>query len=106
MSYWAEFAYAGAPGAGREGGGPHRSAWDSSSDVSARFMGLDTESDGGLRMSTERIRIQGIAGSVGCAEYPIADVSLARVRRLLAHSCDWGESKSIEEEIRTWRDPH
>ncbi|MEE9609178.1 MAG: carboxylesterase family protein, partial [Myxococcota bacterium] len=57
MSYWSEFAYAGAPGRGRRGELPEWSAWDDSSPTSPRFMQLDTPAGGGLRMSAEAITV-------------------------------------------------
>jgi para-nitrobenzyl esterase len=55
MSYWAEFAATGAPGRGRKGDLPLWSAWDEASDDSARFLVLDSEAGGGLRMSPDAI---------------------------------------------------
>ena len=47
MSYWAEFAYAGAPRRGRTGDLPPWEAWDG-----ARTMQLDTETGGGIRLTS------------------------------------------------------
>ncbi|MFI5366417.1 MAG: hypothetical protein ACHQ4J_12425, partial [Candidatus Binatia bacterium] len=49
MSYWAEFAYRGAPGRGRDGRQPEWSAWDNSASTTPKFMILDTPADGGAR---------------------------------------------------------
>ena len=45
-SYWAEFAVHGAPGRGRKGDLPEWKPWSDD----AKFMVLDTEADGGIRM--------------------------------------------------------
>jgi para-nitrobenzyl esterase len=55
MSYWAEFAANGAPGRGRKGELPLWKAWDESAPESDRFLVLDSESGGGLRMSADAI---------------------------------------------------
>ena len=53
MSYWAEFAYAGAPGRGRDGSLPPWGAWDGSRPSAPKFAVLDTSAGGGIRMSSE-----------------------------------------------------
>lgn len=55
MSYWAEFAYAGAPGRGRSGDLVEWTAWDDSARTSPKFIVLDTAAGGGLRMSNESV---------------------------------------------------
>jgi para-nitrobenzyl esterase len=55
MSYWAEFAYHGAPGRGRDGKLPEWTAWDNSTPQSPKFMILDTAAGGGLRMSPDAV---------------------------------------------------
>ncbi len=54
MSYWAEHAYSGAPGRGRDG---RESAWTpwSDADGQPKLMIFDTVADGGNRMSAEGI---------------------------------------------------
>lgn len=54
QSYWAEFAYTGIPGQGREGKLPDWSAWNPKQG-SAKFMILDTPAGGGLRMSSQEV---------------------------------------------------
>lgn len=65
MSYWAEFAYTGAPGRGREGEEPHWTAWDDSAPGAAKYIVFDSEEGGGLRMSSETVTqeevIEGVA---------------------------------------------
>ena len=53
MSYWAQFAHTGDPGRGRDGSLPPWSAWDDSRPDAPKFVVLDTEADGGIRMSSE-----------------------------------------------------
>jgi len=55
MSYWAEFAYTGDPGRGRDGEEPHWTAWDESGTAAAKFIVFDSEEGGGLRMSSEAV---------------------------------------------------
>lgn len=64
MSYWAQFAYTGDPGRGREGDLPTWGAWDESSDDSHKFIVLDTQEDGGIRMSAEAVTEETILASI------------------------------------------
>jgi para-nitrobenzyl esterase len=54
MSYWAQFAYTGDPGRGAHGDLPRWSAWSNAPDTS-KFMVIDSEAGGGLRMSSESL---------------------------------------------------
>jgi para-nitrobenzyl esterase len=54
QSYWAEFAYQGAPGSGRDGQEAPWLAWDGARDA-LKLLVLDTAADGGIRMSSEEI---------------------------------------------------
>jgi len=49
LSYWAEFAWTGAPGRGRGGALPPWPAWDPSRVEADKYHVLDTEQDGGIR---------------------------------------------------------
>ncbi|MDJ0790096.1 MAG: carboxylesterase family protein [Myxococcota bacterium] len=60
MSYWAQFAATGSPGSGRRGDLAEWRAWDDGSDGDPRFLVLDTEQDGGLRMASEEITMEGV----------------------------------------------
>jgi para-nitrobenzyl esterase len=60
MSYWAEFAYTGNPGRGRNGKQVEWSAWQNGSDETARLMILDSTLGDGIRMSPIRISIADI----------------------------------------------
>ncbi len=55
MSHWAQFAYAGDPGKGRNGDQPQWAAWDDSSGTSGKLMVFDTPAGGGSRMSSEGV---------------------------------------------------
>ena len=55
QSYWAEFAYSGAPGKGRDGKALEWKAWDNSSAESDKYLILDTPQDQGILMSSETI---------------------------------------------------
>ena len=59
-AYWAAFARDGSPGRGN-GSLPHWTAWAPDGD---RDMLLDTEADGGLRMSTEFETVEGLVGEI------------------------------------------
>jgi para-nitrobenzyl esterase len=64
MSYWTEFAGSGRPGRGRAGELPEWTAWDASSAEAPKFMVLDTEAGGGLRMSSESVTAQAVIAQV------------------------------------------
>jgi para-nitrobenzyl esterase len=53
MSYWAEFAYTGDPGRGRDGGQLRWEPWGGPDAETPRFIVLDSEEGGGLRMTSE-----------------------------------------------------
>ncbi|MEM7408735.1 MAG: carboxylesterase family protein [Myxococcota bacterium] len=50
LSYWAEFAWKGAPGRGRTRELPAWDAWDPSAPDAGKYLVLDTETGGGIRM--------------------------------------------------------
>ena len=54
-SYWAELAYSGAPGKGRDVEQPEWRPWDNSPGERDKFIIFDTPSDGGIRMSSDTI---------------------------------------------------
>ena len=51
QSYWAEFAYTGSPGKGREGNQPEWKAW--SNVIGPKYLVLDSQNDQGVYMSEE-----------------------------------------------------
>jgi len=55
MSYWAQFAYAGAPGRGRRGELPEWKPWSDAAPDAPRYVVLDTPAGGGVRMETDPI---------------------------------------------------
>jgi para-nitrobenzyl esterase len=57
MSYWAEFAYNGKPGRGRDGREQEWTGWVNKGEDSKRLMILDSALGNGIRMSPERISI-------------------------------------------------
>jgi len=64
QSYWAEFAYTGDPGQGRQGELPRWLAWDAPSEEGHRYVVLDTEGDGGVRMGSEPATVDSVLASV------------------------------------------
>ncbi|MBT4519307.1 MAG: carboxylesterase family protein [Halieaceae bacterium] len=58
MSYWAEFAYNGHPGGGRDGSEVAWTSWQNGDASSLRLMILDSSSGQGVRMSSERLSVQ------------------------------------------------
>jgi len=64
MSYWAELAYAGDPGQGREGDLPRWVAWDASGPEAHKYVILDTEDGGGVRMGSEPVTVQDVLAAV------------------------------------------
>jgi para-nitrobenzyl esterase len=53
QSYWAEFAWTGSPGSGRQGELAPWPAWDPTRDDAGKYLVFDTEADGGIRMAHE-----------------------------------------------------
>jgi para-nitrobenzyl esterase len=98
MSYWAEFAHAGAPGRGRGGDLSEWRAWDDSSPAAPKFLVFDTAAGGGVRMSSESVSASGVLAAVDedprlptqrekCAIYrQLADFSRGFTREQYAHA--------------------
>jgi para-nitrobenzyl esterase len=59
-SYWAEFAYSGAPRKGRDGEQPEWLPWGDSQAEGGKFIIFDTPSDGGIRMSSDTIGLEDV----------------------------------------------
>jgi para-nitrobenzyl esterase len=55
MSYWAQFAQAGAPGRGRRGELPEWKPWSDAAPDAPRYIVLDTPAGGGIRMETDPV---------------------------------------------------
>jgi para-nitrobenzyl esterase len=64
MSYWAEFAYHGAPGRGRNGELPEWKAWDDGGAASPKYIIFDTAADGGVRMSPAAVTQASVLAAV------------------------------------------
>ena len=60
MSYWAEFAWTGAPGRGRDGALPPWPAWDPTRDEAEKYLVLDTARDGGIRPASETESVEAL----------------------------------------------
>ena len=60
MSYWVSFARSGDPGRGVAEDLPRWERWDSERKEGARFMILDSESDGGLRLGAGSLTRSGV----------------------------------------------
>ncbi len=58
-SYWANFAYTGSPDKGRSDNQVEWQAWKND-DGAVKMIILDTEADGGIRMSSEEVTLQSI----------------------------------------------
>lgn len=56
-SYWAEFAHSSAPGRGRSGAQPEWRAWSNASADADKYIVLDDERDGGIRMTSNAITL-------------------------------------------------
>jgi len=63
MSYWANFAWTGDPGRGREGDLPAWSAWDGRPGAH-KYMILDTPNGGGAHMGSEPVTRESVIASV------------------------------------------
>jgi para-nitrobenzyl esterase len=63
MSYWAEFAYSGAPGQGRDGSLPAWTAWESA-EGAPRSIVFDTAAGGGVRMSSETLSWESVIAGI------------------------------------------
>ena len=63
MSYWANFARTGDPGRGRRGELPAWAAWDGRPQTH-KYLILDTEAGGGVRMGSEPVTVESVLASV------------------------------------------
>ncbi len=82
-SYWTEFARTGDPGRGRDGNLPAWARWDDSRPTAGRFLLLDTEADGGLRMSADALSKEGILEQLAADQrYSSASERCAELERI------------------------
>jgi para-nitrobenzyl esterase len=84
MSYWAAFAYSGAPGRGRDGRLPAWTPWDDGSADSPKFLVLDTPAGGGLRMSSDAVTQASVLAAVDVDPRLPTQVDKCRIFRQLA----------------------
>lgn len=89
MSYWAEFAYNGAPGRGRDGKLAEWAAFDPSSPTAPKFIVLDTTAGGGLRMASDTVSNAALIDALAIDARFKEPVERCRVYRELA---DWDRS--------------
>jgi len=68
MSYWAQFAYTGDPGRGRDGSLPNWNSWGPGPE-NEKYVVLDTSADGGIRMSSETIALADVAADLAAGVY-------------------------------------
>ena len=62
-SYWVQFAASGRPGGGLDGTLPEWAAWDPTPG-GHKYLILDSEADGGLRMGSEPVTVEAVVASV------------------------------------------
>ena len=60
MSYWANFAYTGSPGRGRDGHEIEWTGWKNGDAENERLLIFDSHTDGGIRMSPLRLTREGM----------------------------------------------
>jgi hypothetical protein len=63
-NYWAGFAHNGKPHRGLDGKGVKWNAWDSSEGSSDKYIVLDSEADGGIRMTNKLVSLNSIERGV------------------------------------------
>tara|TARA_B100000953_G_scaffold241033_1_gene202704 strand:+ start:844 stop:2703 length:1860 start_codon:yes stop_codon:yes gene_type:complete len=64
MSYWAEFAYTGAPGKGRKGNQIEWRSWDEISPENSKYIIFDSKTDRGIRMTSNAITKESLFASI------------------------------------------
>jgi para-nitrobenzyl esterase len=68
MSYWAQFAYTGDPGRGRDGSLPNWNSWGPGPE-NEKYVIFDTEAGGGIRMASETISFAAIASELAAGAH-------------------------------------
>lgn len=84
MSYWAEFAWRGAPGRGRNDDLVPWLPWDPTTPEAPKFLIFDTPNGGGLRMSNEVVRRQELLAAIASDPRFRDDRERCALYRLLA----------------------
>lgn len=64
MSYWAELAYSGDPGRGRDGAGLRWEPWSGAGEGRGPFILFDSDSGGGIRLSREVVDREGVIRAI------------------------------------------
>lgn len=90
MSYWAEHAYHGSPGTGRDGREVEWTAWDDRAREPKQLV-LDTAADGGVRMSSECVSHQTLKRAVLDERGFTRKELHAQLYRGLFRDLDWSE---------------
>ena len=93
MSYWASFARSGDPGRGARDELPAWSAWDGRPQ-GHKYLILDTEAGGGLRMGSEPVTVESVLASVDADPRLTSQRDRCLVYRELAR---WGGGFGREE---------
>lgn len=82
MSYWAEFAYTGAPGRGRTGDLPEWTPWSNAANAQ-KLMVLDTTTSGGLRMTSNVTSVTALLAELEVDPRLENDAERCRVTQIL-----------------------
>ena len=94
-SYWAQFAYKGAPGKGISGLDPEWSAWDKMPEGD-KFIIFDSLEGGGIRMSKDIITMQSLkARLLSETEFPSQKDYCALYTKLFAGTDLWSEEEYL-----------
>ncbi len=88
MSYWAQFAYAGTPGRGRDGLLPDWLSWGTEG---GRFLVFDTPADGGIRLSSETLSSERLIARLAGDSELAQPEKCQLFRDLFEGSADWNE---------------
>ncbi len=83
MSYWANFAYTGSPGKGRDGQEVEWQAWQLG-EGKPKMIILDSDNDGGIRMSTEEMTAASVKAEFMADTFSSAENRCALYRSTMA----------------------
>ena len=89
MSYWAEFAYSGDPGRGRDGAEVAWTVWESGRSAN-RVLLLDTTNDGGIRISPILVTRDTISDTLDADPRFTNQERCALAERLFDRACSSG----------------
>jgi para-nitrobenzyl esterase len=91
MSYWAEFAYSGAPGRGRDGRLTAWQPWAREGAAAGALLVIDTPAGGGIRMSRERLSRDSVIAGIDRAELLVQAQKCEIFLDLFGDAEDWNE---------------